>query len=168
LRHFHLAHETGATYTFSNPSFLFYWIPTPDDVRALFDAIRKNDAETVASYIAHRKSVPEWRDRAGNTPLMMAVIHGPSHQKVIDLLLDNGADVNAQNAHGGNALARAAHFGHKDLVTKLLSLGADARMKDAAGQDAADWARLNGHADIAELIEKSAKAAGPKPHAPAP
>lgn len=124
----------------------------PAHVTAFFAAVMANDLPEVTRVLDARPDAPHWKDRVGNTPLMMAVIFGATHKNVIDLLIGRGADVNAQNAHGGNALARAAHFGHGELVKQLLALGADVHMKDAAGQDAVDWANKNGHADIAALL----------------
>jgi ankyrin repeat protein len=131
--------------------------PSPEEVKKFFNAVNANLTAEVFATLKANPRAPEWRDRAGNTPLMMAVIHGPARQDIIDMLIEFGADVNAQNKHGGNALARAAHFGHEATVLQLLKLGADINMKDALGQDAADWAKMNGHADIVDLLEMHKK-----------
>lgn len=128
---------------------------SPDEKAILFAALREGDADTALCIIRRCPDSHAWEDRAGNTPLMMAAIHGGDMKQVTQQLLDMGADVNAQNKHGGNALARAAHFGHEKLVKKLLSLGADPLMKDAANKDAADWARLNNHHAIAAVLEEA-------------
>jgi ankyrin repeat protein len=142
--------------------------PSPDDVKKLFNAIRDNDVEQVFSMLKDNPKAPEWRDRAGNTALMMAVINGSKRQEIIDMLVEFGADVNAQNNHGGNALARAAHFGHESTVRQLLKLGANPDMKDMAGQDACDWAKMNGHREIADIIAKSRNPGDALPPAPKP
>lgn len=136
--------------------------PSPAEVSAFIASVMQGDVPAVEKTLQAHPDAHKWQDRAGNSALMMAVINGPS--PVIDLLLDKGADVNAQNRHGGNALARAAHFGHIDLVKKLLSLGADPSMKDAAGQDAAQWAKMNGHDDIAKLITAAQQQKPDTPH----
>ena len=131
----------------------------PDGVtRDFFISVINNEAQKAAAILSRHPDAPHFRDGGGNTPLMVAVLFGEAHGKIIDLLLENGADVNAQNSHGGNALARAAQFGHLSLVKKLLEYGADAHMKDASGRDAADWANGNGRADIAILLLSSQKA----------
>jgi ankyrin repeat protein len=43
----------------------------------------------------------------------------------VTLLLEKGADVNAQGGHYGNALQAAANGGHDSVVTLLLEKGAD-------------------------------------------
>ncbi|MBI3441068.1 MAG: ankyrin repeat domain-containing protein [Proteobacteria bacterium] len=142
--------------------------PSPNDVATFFATVMNNDLPATTLILEQYPDAAQWRDRAGNTPLMMAVIFGTTHQPIIDLLIQNGADVNAQNAHGGNALARAAHFGHKKLVEQLLTLGADVYMKDEAGQDAVEWANKNGQTEIAALLRARQKSPrhNPPKHAP--
>jgi ankyrin repeat protein len=43
----------------------------------------------------------------------------------VTLLLEKGADVNAQGGYYGNALQAAANGGHESVVTLLLENGAD-------------------------------------------
>jgi ankyrin repeat protein len=43
----------------------------------------------------------------------------------VTLLLEKGADVNAQGGHYGNALQAASDGGHDSVVTLLLEKGAD-------------------------------------------
>lgn len=136
--------------------------PSPAEVSAFIASVMQGDVAAVEKTLQAHPDAHKWQDRAGNSALMMAVINGPS--PVIDLLIEKGADVNAQNRHGGNALARAAHFGHMELVKKLLSLGADPSMTDAANQDAATWAKMNGHDDIAAVITAAQKQSPQPPH----
>lgn len=141
---------------------------SPDEKAILFAALREGDADICLAIIRRYPDAHTWEDRAGNTPLMMTAIHGEGMKAVTQQLLDMGADVNAQNKHGGNALARAAHFGHESLVKTLLKAGADPAMKDAANNDAADWARKNNHHAIAAAIEEAKKPKIPAPKAPKP
>jgi len=141
---------------------------SPDEKAILFAALREGDAEVSLSIIRRYPDAHTWQDRAGNTPLMMTAIHGEGMKAVTQQLIDMGADVNAQNKHGGNALARAAHFGHESLVKKLLSAGADPSMKDGADKDAADWARMNNHHAIAAALEAAKKPKTPAPKQPKP
>jgi ankyrin repeat protein len=46
------------------------------------------------------------------------------------LLLDKGADVNAQGGYYGNALQAATSSGHRETVTLLLDKGADVNAQD--------------------------------------
>jgi ankyrin repeat protein len=47
------------------------------------------------------------------------------HREIIQLLLDKGADVNAQGGEYGNALQAASWGGHQEAVRLLLDNGAD-------------------------------------------
>jgi ankyrin repeat protein len=81
--------------------------------------------------------------------------------KVIDLLLDGGANINARVTHnrtrtarltayvynreneGKSALFAAAEFGWDKVVRHLLDRGADPTVRDAAGKTALDYARAD-------------------------
>jgi len=65
-------------------------------------------------------------DQAGTSALLYAVMY--SHEDLIDLLLERGADVNASGPEGWLPLHRAAMQGEASLVQRLLDLGAQ---KDA-------------------------------------
>ena len=51
------------------------------------------------------------------TPLISAAING--HVKVVELLLDKGADVNKTDKDGNTALKLATQYGHSETVTLL-------------------------------------------------
>ena len=57
------------------------------------------------------------------SPLQAAANHG--EDEIIKLLLEWGADVNAQGGYYGNALQAAAYSGNKEAVELLLERGAD-------------------------------------------
>lgn len=59
--------------------------------------------------------------------LSMAVVQ--SGTEAVELLLKNGADVNAKDRYGGTALARAAYAGHTEAVRLLLRRNADVNTK---------------------------------------
>ena len=54
-------------------------------------------------------------------PLNKVVAGG--HEKIVELLLRNGADVNAQGGVYGTALQAASYGGHEKVVELLLSNG---------------------------------------------
>ena len=60
----------------------------------------------------------------GVTLLMDAAENG--HERVAELLLQRGAEVNLQNSDGWTALMQAAINGHERVVELLLQRGADA------------------------------------------
>jgi hypothetical protein len=69
---------------------------------------------------------PDFRDSDGKTPLLWAAEYG--HEIVAKLLLEAGANVNAQGDYG-NALYTASFEGHETVVKLLLEAGADVNAK---------------------------------------
>ena len=75
---------------------------------------------------------------SGLTPLMEAAYEG--YSECVELLLQNGADVNATTRDGVSALMRAAEKNHPDCITLLLEKGADVNAKDTCGITPLMWA----------------------------
>ena len=87
----------------------------------------------------------------GRTLLMVAAAFG--RERAVALLLERGADVNAQAAGSGeHALQLAAWGGHAGATRLLLARGADRTLRTKFKETAEAAARTNGHAAIAELI----------------
>jgi hypothetical protein len=81
--------------------------------------------ETVLEWILRSKKNYDINecDDAGRTALMWASEGG--HEKVVRILLDAGADVNAQGGEYGNALQAASYHGHEKVMQILLDVGTD-------------------------------------------
>jgi len=56
------------------------------------------------------------------TPLIIASQNG--HLEIVKVLIENGADINAENAYTETALCLAKGDGHNDIVEILERLGA--------------------------------------------
>ncbi|KAI4757844.1 hypothetical protein E4T52_10092 [Aureobasidium sp. EXF-3400] len=90
--------------------------------------------------------------------LRLASIHG--RDKVVQLLLFRGADVNAKDSaakvSGETSLISAARMGHTDIVRLLLEHGADVNAKDSGDDGPRETplisASRRGHADIVRLL----------------
>jgi len=85
----------------------------------------------------------EWRDRALGT-------------KVLELLVKNGAQVNAADHTGYTLLMVAAVNKKPDLVKLMLALGADPNLKNREGLSALDYARSLKFAEIEHLLQAAA------------
>jgi ankyrin repeat protein len=65
------------------------------------------------------------------------------HEAVVRLLVENGADIEAQDADEGTALHWAAKNGHKTVVQLLLENRAETGLK---------WAAENGYEAVVRLL----------------
>ena len=72
--------------------------------------------------------------------------------KEIEVLIQQGADVNVQVNNGWTALIWAAEKGHKEIVEMLLEGGADVNIKSDDGYTALIWASREGHKEVVEML----------------
>ncbi|KLI29725.1 ankyrin repeat domain-containing protein, partial [Brachyspira hyodysenteriae] len=86
------------------------------------------------------------------TPLMNAAYNG--NINIINMLLENGADINYTTDFGTTPLMMAASFNHFEAVKVLLENNADTSITDEDGRTALDWAKLENFEDIVELLEE--------------
>lgn len=76
-----------------------------------------------------------------------------SHEDVIQLLLEHGADVNSHSGYYlGNALQIASFYNHKLLVAKLLASGADPNAEGGRYGTSLQVASVCGYTDIANML----------------
>lgn len=89
---------------------------------------------------------------SGETVLHIACMN-KEQPDVIDLLVQSGADVNAQAADGFTPLHIAAIYGSLRIVRKLVELDADVSITAANGKNAAEVAHLFEESEIEEYLE---------------
>ena len=87
---------------------------------------------------------------SGVTLLMFAARYG--HERVVELLIQHGAEINLQNSVGDTALMRAAQHGHERVVELLLRHGADINLQNSGGGTALMRAAIGGHERVLELL----------------
>ena len=87
--------------------------------------------------LAIEQRIFDEKDSKGRTALMEAVVSCQVY--VINLLIVNGANINAQDDEGCTCLMRAAYAGNSDLYDMLVRAGADENIKDNKGKTAADY-----------------------------
>jgi N-acyl-D-amino-acid deacylase len=90
--------------------------------------VRRGDAESTRTLLDRGRSV-EGRDRDGNTPLMLAALHGDA--ALVKLLLARRADPRAANDEGTTALLWS--IDDRDKLEALLAAGADPRAAAKSG-----------------------------------
>jgi len=103
-----------------------FGLASQDRVLALADKLCKasteGNLELVRRLLSEGADTEATTDPTGSTPLMLACSGG--YFQVAELLIENGADVNARNMTRQNALTMAARGGHRELADYLMSKGA--------------------------------------------
>ena len=93
-------------------------------------------------------------DQYGNTALHWAAISGGvNFTAALEVLLDNGCDINARNRDGCTPLFFASCCNKIKAVETLLERGADDSIKGTAGETALEIARRNGYENIVSLLK---------------
>ena len=116
---------------------------------------------------------PKLRAREMMTPLHLATDvsgdlrffkgdHKPEHDQIVSLLLQAGAEIDAQEERGLTALLFAVLRGNPEAAKILLAAGADRKVRDKAGKSVFDYAKEDPHkralirtAEEAKLFEES-------------
>ena len=83
--------------------------------------------------------------------LMEASLRGKSNG--VELLLDEGADINARDKNGQTVLMAASSEAHVDVVKLLLARGADINAKGEDGLTALTAASSQGRQEVVNILE---------------
>ncbi|XP_022256931.1 KN motif and ankyrin repeat domain-containing protein 1 isoform X1 [Limulus polyphemus] len=115
----------------------------------------KNDAHhDVIQRLFHLGDINSKATQNGQTALMLAV--SQKNVKMVEMLLEAGAEINLQDDDGSTALMCAAEHGHKELVKLLLSHpDCDLYLTDRDGSTALTICMEAGHRDLGLLIYAS-------------
>ncbi|KAJ7789811.1 hypothetical protein B0H14DRAFT_2535914 [Mycena olivaceomarginata] len=134
---------------------LGWWVPPwsfvdwPDSPSPLWVAASANLVETAIHLIELAQKCPDSQE------LTVAAYYG--YQKMCQLLLNKGADVNAQGGFYGNAFQAAANGSHDKIVQVLLDKGADVNVQGGHFGNALQAAAYRGHDKIVQvLLDKGA------------
>lgn len=131
----------------------------------MFDSVERNLLKTSQRLILGEKSTPRSIDaRHGTfheTPLHAAAVQDrKKHLPFATLLINNGADVNAEDRHLAAPLHLAAAAGHGEMAKKLVSCGANVCKEDRWKATALHKAADGGHAGITETLLRNGAGAG--------
>lgn len=119
------------------------------DESPLMLAAIKGHVEVVKALIARDADV----NKPGWTALHYAASGTtPEHARIIALLLENHAYIDAASPNGTTPLMMAAQYGTSDAVQLLLDEGADPSLKNQLGLSASDFALRVSRKETAETI----------------
>ncbi|OBT89317.1 hypothetical protein VE02_02566 [Pseudogymnoascus sp. 03VT05] len=91
---------------------------------------------------------------AGSDEKVLGVAAEKGFQTMVQLLLDNEANIKGQDSRGRTALHLAAMNGHYEIVKLLLERGANPEVENKFGRTAEYWAVTNGHSRVAQLLQR--------------
>lgn len=127
---------------------------------ALFAAVQKQAYEISRLLVAAGADVNYVNDQnIGATPLMMAAAY--KDMKLVNLLLENGAEVNKIDTNGDPAINWAAYYGYTDIAERLLSAGATT--EQVGHGNPREIAMRRGHQPFVELMARIADIKLPSP-----
>ena len=86
----------------------------------------------------------------GHTPLHYAAVYGQN--KVVNVLLSSGADINVATQEGITPLIQTTNNGHYSVAQLLLQQGASCNLQDDDGNTALIVAAIKGHLELVELL----------------
>jgi cytochrome c len=131
---------------------MFVWaialLVSPAAADPLEDAVRAGDVAQALQLIEQGEDVNQ--DSGFGTPLYQA-----KTAEMAELLIKNGANVNAENASLGTPLQTAAHRGNEAVAAVLIANGADVNARDARGLTPLHAAAEGGYVAIVEMLIES-------------
>lgn len=118
-----------------------------------FYAVEKGNIEQVKTLLTGNPNLVNAKYILnGATPLHNAAFN--NNKEMVELLLANGADVNAKDNGGQTPLFYSIYIGKKTTAELLLAHGADVNAKDVGGMTPLHWATSHGHNEVVnEVVE---------------
>jgi ankyrin repeat protein len=129
-----------------------------DPAREMIRAAKSGSVARIRELLEQDPALLNARDADGSTPLHCAAWKG--HVPAVELLLDSGADVNAQsqNGHyGGTPLHAAAHGNSRAVAELLVNRGADVQATSCNGRTPLEETALHNATTVANFLRRRAE-----------
>lgn len=126
---------------------LLGWTPLLWTAQGLFFSEQRQ--MELSELLLHRGADIEQPDNCRLRPLHVAALDGKA--RIVRLLLDNGADIEA-NSNAGTPLHAAADKGHAECISILLDRGAICDRRDSEGKTALHIAVAQGHLEAVRVL----------------
>lgn len=118
--------------------------------RDLFQAVKKNNLVSVKEILASKTVGIDVKNNKGETPLMVATYL--NYNAIASYLMEQGANVNAQDSVLNSPFLYAGAAGNLELVQKALAHGADFTVFNRYNGTALIPAAENGHLAVVQLL----------------
>jgi len=123
--------------------------------KEIIKAAKSGIESRVRELLQQDPSLIHARDADGSTPLHCATWKG--HLKVVETLLNHGADINARNNNehwGTTPLHAAAHGNQRAIAELLIARGADIHAKNLNGRTPLDETQFHKATPVANLLKQ--------------
>ena len=134
-----------------------------DKERAIFDAIKAEDLETVTYLVSQQGAEINKLSRLMDSALEPSALHYAcfnSSVEMVEGLVRLGADVNLKNSRGYTALHYAALLGKLEHCKILVELGANLNASDSLGDQPIDRAQQAGRQAVVDWMKGEMEAQG--------
>lgn len=118
--------------------------------KQLLNGVREGDLDKVKNAL-ERGATADAKAILFRWPALVLAA-GEGHQKIVDVLLEHGADMNAKNNGGVTALMSAAGGGHLEIVKTLIKHGADMNARAEHDWTALMYAASSGHKEVVRFL----------------
>jgi ankyrin repeat protein len=128
-----------------------------DLTKEMIRAAKAGNTAKIQELLAQEPTLVQARESDGSTPLHYAAWKG--HPEAAKLLLDAGAEVDAQNEGGhwgGTPLHAAAHANQRAVAELLLAHGADPHAKSCNDRTPMEETAIHKASAVANLLKKHA------------
>jgi uncharacterized protein len=129
----------------------------PDEVKWNYKLVTavEDDSLDEAKHAIMNGANANITDRSGKYALYIAATHDNENKKMIRLLLEEGADIDAQDYTGQTALMGACEWGRDRSIEILLDYSPDVDLQDKKGWTALMYAVEQGYPPIVDMILSS-------------